>query len=85
LGVSIVSPTDGTPVKGTVTVTLKTQSDVAFVYVFVDGVFMASAPPLTFSWNTTKVADGGHIIQADAYNASGELLNSAFAYVLVAN
>ena len=65
--------------------TLTTQADVAFVYVFLDGKFMTSAPPLTISWNTTKVADGGHTIQADAYTASGDLLNSAFAYVIVSN
>ena len=66
-------------------ITLTKQTDVAYVYVFLDGGFLWSAPPLTFSWNTTKVANGVHIIQADAYNASGELLNSAFAYVVVAN
>lgn len=64
-------------------ITLKTQSDVAYVYVFLDGKFLWAAPPLTFNWNTTGASIGVHIIQADAYNSIGELLNSAFAYVVV--
>ena len=48
VGVSITSPTDGKAVSGTVSITLTKQTDVAYVYVFLDGGFLWSAPPLTF-------------------------------------
>ncbi len=40
VGVSITSPTDGKAVSGTVSITLTKQTDVAYVYVFLDGEFL---------------------------------------------
>ena len=70
----IILPKTGTTVSGTVPITVQVNSSsVSWVNLLVDGVYVVSSPPYTFSWNSTTVSNGSHIISVDAY-ATGRIL-----------
>jgi len=84
-GVWISSPTSGSTVSGTVTVTLKPDSGTAWSNWYVDGVFQGSTPPASFSWDTTRVPNGSHSLLATAFDSSGNPTGSGGMTVTVAN
>jgi len=47
------------------------SSSVKWVNVYIDGSYFASSPPYTFSWDSTKVANGSHTISVSANTRSG--------------
>ncbi len=78
--VTITSPTDGTTVSGTVTITANASDDVgvARVEFFVDaltiGVDIDGSDGWSVSWDTATVSDGSHTVSAtatDAINQTG--------------
>jgi hypothetical protein len=84
--VTITAPASGGQVSGTaVAIAVTKGTSVSWVNFYVDGIYLASSPPYTYSWNSTTVADGTHTISANAYSASGTLLGTASIVVTVAN
>ncbi len=88
--VSITAPAASATVSGTVNVTA-TASDnigVASVQFQVDGVnagALEGAAPYAFAWDTTKVANGIHKLDAIASDAAGNTTTSAIVSVTVNN
>jgi len=88
--VSITSPSSGSTVSGTVTVSA-TASDnigVAGVQFRVDGINIGSkdtTSPYSISWNTTSYTNGNHILTAMAQDTSNNTTTSAAVTVNVNN
>ena len=86
--VSITSPTGGN-VSGSVTVSVNASDNVGVTHVdlLVNGVLAGtdSSAPYQFAWNTTSLADGPAQLKAVAYDAAGNLAQSAIVTVNVAN
>ena len=87
--VSIAAPIGASTVTGTVVVLATASDNVAVTRVefYLDGVLKATstAAPYSFSWNTTTSANGAHTVIAKAYDAAGNVGQSANATVTVAN
>src|SRR5213082_1640449 len=81
--VSITSPANGAPVKGTVIVTASASDNVGVVGVQflldngVNGSADVTTAPYSVSWNTATVSDGSHKITAIARDAAGNSTPSA--------
>jgi hypothetical protein len=84
--VQITAPANGANVAGTaVPITVQKAAGVTWANVYIDGVYFASTPPLTFTWDSTSVADGSHTISATAFSATGTVLGTASITVNVTN
>jgi parallel beta-helix repeat protein len=74
--VYLSSPTAGTTLSGNVSVAAAAADtgSITKVVFYMDGVELATttSSPYTYSWNTTKAANGTHVIKAQAYNAADE-------------
>jgi Big-like domain-containing protein len=85
----ITSPASGATVSGTVSVSASASDNVGVtsVQLLVDGVLAgtATAAPYSFSWNTTTLANGSHTLQAQAYDAAGNVGLSSVVTVTVSN
>jgi hypothetical protein len=53
--------------------------------IFIDGRYLVSSPPYSFSWNTTSVANGSHTILANAYDNGRNQVGVDSVAVNVAN
>jgi subtilisin family serine protease len=75
--ISLVSPSDGAKVSGTVTVSVSAADDTKVVRVelYVDNVLQASSTsaPFDTKWNTRKAKTGGHSVQCKAYDGAGNV------------
>jgi hypothetical protein len=75
--VTILSPASGSTVKGTVSVSVSasdSDGSVSKVEFYVDGVLVATSEAgttHTFSWDTTTLSNGNHVIKAKAYDNNG--------------
>ncbi|NPC72398.1 PHB depolymerase family esterase [Corallococcus exiguus] len=87
--VNVTAPVSGATVSGTVTVTASASDNVGVTRVdfYVDGnlVGTASTAPHAFSWNTTTVANGSHVLGARAFDAAGNSALDADTSVTVSN
>lgn len=87
--VSIASPAGGSSVSGQVAVDVSAADNVGVVRVElrVNGKTYASdtASPYQFSWDSTQVANGSHVLTAVAYDAAGNAQTSSNATVWVGN
>ncbi len=83
--VTITAPANNATVSGSVSITAQVGPGVAWTNVYIDGQYLASSPPLTFSWNSTSVANGNHTISANSYASNGTLAGSASVTVNVQN
>lgn len=85
----ITSPANGATVSGTkqVNVTASHATGIERVNFNVDWVFQASdhSSPYSFSWNTTNLADGTHVLRVRAYDQCGQNTVSAPITVTVQN
>jgi len=70
-------------VTGAITITLTNSA--VWDNVYIDGKYLASGPPNSFSWNTTTVTDGSHTITAKAYNSSNQQVAADSVTVNVSN
>lgn len=86
---SITSPTAGSTVSGTVTITASASDNVGVtqVEIYVDGALRTTdtTSPYTWSWNTTTFANSSHTIMAKAYDAAGNMKQSSSVSVTVNN
>jgi len=88
--VSMSQPADNATVSGAVTIaaTASDAGGVAGVKFFLDGSTLLSddiAPPYSLSWNTLSLANGSHVLTAEARDAAGNVRTSAAVNVTVSN
>lgn len=83
--VSITSPANGATVFGTISIATTVSSAVAWENIYLDGKYLVSSPPYTFTWNTTAVPNGTHTISARGFAANGTQVGSASVTVNVNN
>ena len=87
--VAISSPAASASVSSPVTVTVAASDNVGVskVEFYVNSVLQAtdSASPYTFTWNTSALANGSYTLTAKAYDAAGNVGQSAAVSVIVNN
>jgi Domain of unknown function (DUF1929)/Bacterial Ig domain len=83
--VKINAPANGATASGTVSIATQVSPSVVWINVYIDGKYLVSSPPYTFSWDSTKAANGSHTISAKAFGSGGALLGSDSVSVTVAN
>ncbi len=83
--VQITAPANGATVSGTVSIAAQVSSSVSWINIYIDGHYLASGPPFTFSWNSTTVANGAHTISAKSYATGGAQNGTASVSVTVSN
>lgn len=86
---SISTPANGATVSGTVTVSASATDNVGVtkLELYVDGTLALSATsgPLSYSWNTTLVANGSHTLVSKAYDAANNVGASSTVTVTLNN
>jgi parallel beta-helix repeat protein len=79
--VFLSSPSNAATVSGTVSVNAAAADTVSIIKVlfYLDGTLVATdtSSPYSYSWNTTKSSNGGHILEAQAYNKAGQSSTSS--------
>jgi hypothetical protein len=79
--IAITSPANGSMAGTSVSVTVNTTDNVGVtrVELYVDGAIKATstAAPFTTSWNSRKAPKGAHVLQCKAYDAAGNVGQSA--------
>lgn len=79
--VSVTSPTGGTTVSGTISVSANASDNVGVTKVefYIDGVMVSSntASPYNYSWLTTSYSNASHIVKAVAYDAANNNSSSS--------
>lgn len=87
--VTLTSPAAGSTLSNTVTVTgaATDNTNVTWVNFWVDGTLLNTdyTAPYSFSWNTSIVTSGTHTIQLKAFDAAGNVGQSAATTVTVGN
>ncbi|MDD2309698.1 MAG: Ig-like domain-containing protein [Desulfuromonadaceae bacterium] len=87
--VSVTAPATGATVSGTVSVAASASdnSGVSKVEFYVNGALKATdtASPYTYSWNTALVSNGSYNVMAKAYDAAGNIGQSASVSATVNN
>ncbi len=88
--VNIFYPAQGAKLSGQVEIKANATDNVGVttVFFYVDGTFKAlimHAPPYATMWDTTKVADGPHVLQAKAWDKAENQAESAEVTVIVQN
>ncbi len=83
--ISFISPSSGTTVNGSVPISVKTSSRVAWVNFSVDNHLLAAKTTDTYDWNSTTVSNGTHTVTVSGYKWNGSLLQSASEKVNVKN
>ncbi len=78
----VISPSSGTSVSGLVAITVAVSSPVSWFNLMADGVWIASnpiktAPSYNFTWNSSRVARGNHVISAVAYDRNNKQVATA--------
>jgi hypothetical protein len=87
---SVTAPANGSTVSGTVSITATASDNVGVtqMQLLIDGSVVASntnATSLSFSWDTTRVANGSHTIVSKAMDAAGNTGTSATVTVTTSN
>jgi thermitase len=84
--VQITSPANGSVVGGNEKIYVRATDDrqVAEIDLYIDGQLFgrSASATATFTWNTRKVAHGQHTLQAVAYDAAGNMGQSAVVTVI---
>ena len=62
----IVHPRSGAIISGATYIKLQVGPSNKKVSVFLDGEYLASSPPYTIPWDSTKVSNGPHVLIAEA-------------------
>lgn len=88
--VNIYYPAQGARVAGEIEIRVDATDNVGVKYVFfyIDGKLhkmIMNAPPFVDVWDTTRVADGPHVLQARAMDEAENAANSAEVTVFVEN
>lgn len=81
--VSITTPSNGSSVSGTVTISVSASDNIAVssVSLSVDGVLISTltTSPYNFTWNSTNAIDGTHAISATAKDAKNNSATSTIS------
>ena len=87
--VTMTAPNAGATVAGLVDVAVDAADDrgVTSVLLYVDGTLAAVAkgPPWILPWRTATLADGGHVVAAEATDAAGNVTRTSDVVLLVDN
>ena len=87
--VTLTAPANNATISGTTAITASASDNVGVTKVeFYDNgslLYATNVSPYTYSWNTTSVADGSHLLYAKAYDATGNVGQSQNASLTVAN
>ena len=87
--VSVTAPANNATVSGTVTISASASDSVGVskVEFYVNGALKATdtASPFSYSWNTTTAANGSYSITTKAYDAAGNVGQSAAVTAAVSN
>ncbi len=83
--VTITAPGNGATVSGTVSIVTTQSSPAQWENIYIDGNYLASSPPTTFSWDSTTVSNGNHTITAKGFNSSYQVVGTASVTVNVQN
>ena len=87
--VSLTAPVNNATVSGTVTITANASDNVGVVKVefYQDGALLSAGnvTPYSYTWNTSTVANGSHTLSTKAYDATGNVGQSANVTVTVNN
>jgi hypothetical protein len=81
----ISSPISGSILSGAITVSANHPPDASWESFYVDGNWIASSPPFSFSWNTSQVANGPHTISVISFGTLGRRLEANSVSVTVTN
>jgi hypothetical protein len=86
---SITAPTNNSTVSGTTNITASATDNVGVTKVefYIDGTLKTTdtSTPYSYSWDTTVVANGSHVIYAKAYDAANNAGTSSTVSVNVSN
>jgi chitinase len=83
--VTIKAPANGATVSGNVSIATQVTTGVSWTDVYIDGTYLTSSPPYSFTWNSASVADGSHTISVTAFSSSGTVIGTSSTTVNVAN
>ena len=83
--VKITSPASGATVSGTVSIVAQYTTPVSWLNFYIDGAWVASSPPYTYSWNSIGVANGQHSVSVNGYNSSNVLVATTVMNLNVQN
>lgn len=88
--INIYYPAQGAELSGEVEIKAEASDNVGvkYVFFFIDGKLhkmIMNAPPFVDSWDTTRVADGAHVLQAKAMDEAENSAASAEVTVFVRN
>ena len=87
--VAVGAPSDGATVSGTTVVSVTASDNLAVtrVELLIDGTVLSAdaTAPYSFTWDTTKLADGWKTLSAIAYDAAGNAGQSDVIMVQVSN
>ena len=87
--VSVTSPAAGAALSSETAISVSATDDVGVTLVdlYLDGYLVGSlaTPPYEWIWDTTMDADGGHTLQAVAYDEAGNVSESTVVTVTVDN
>jgi beta-mannanase len=87
--VSVTAPVSNATLSGTVAVTAAASDNtgVSRIEIYANGamLYVTNVAPYSYSWNTTSVANGSVTITAKAYDAAGNMAQSAAVTVTVNN
>ena len=85
--VALNAPVNNATLTGTVTINVGASDNVGvnMVEIRCDGVFLSAsnAPPYSFNWDTTTIADGSHTLTARASDAAGNVGQTSSTVVTV--
>ena len=86
---SLTSPVSGSTLSGTVTITAGATDNIGVtkIELYANGTLMTAGnvSPLSYSWNTSTVANGSYTLTAKAYDAAGNVGQSSNVTVTVNN
>ena len=84
-GVTIASPPNGASVSGSVPLAINLGGRSSKARIYVDGAWVASTPLKTWSWDSSTVPDGTHVIAAKAFSSAGKFLGGQMLALKVHN
>ena len=79
------SPAAGATVSGSATVTASVSPAVSWCDFYVDGNYLLSSPPYSFSWDSTSVANGSHTFRVNAFAQPDTKIGTSTVTVVVSN
>jgi len=84
---SIVAPSSGSTVSGSVTIAVSVSDNVGVTKVecYINDVLASTSATGSFSWNTTAYSNGSYALRAKAYDAAGNVGTSAATTVSIQN